>query len=99
MNLQHNISLKKFNTFGIDAAAKYFFEAKSEADIQNYLNEKKSNLLLVLGGGSNILFTKNFDGTVLKNNLKGIELIKEDTEHYYVKAGGGEVWHEFVLHC
>ena len=109
MNLQENISLKKFNTFGIEVSAKYFLEANSLSDIQNYLEEKNSSPLLVLGGGSNILFTKNFDGTVLKNNLKGIELIKpscanaaegnEDSESYFVKAGGGEVWHEFVLHC
>ncbi|MBI4931681.1 MAG: UDP-N-acetylmuramate dehydrogenase [Bacteroidetes bacterium] len=105
MNLQENISLKKFNTFGIDVSAKYFLEANSASDIQNFLDDKSSPLikgargLLVLGGGSNILFTKNFDGTVLKNNLKGIELLKEDSESYFVKAGGGEVWHEFVLHC
>jgi len=109
MNLQENVSLKKFNTFGIDASAKYFLEANSTSDIQNFLDDKKlspfpsgragDGHLLVLGGGSNILFTKNFDGTVLKNNIKGIELLKEDSENYFVKAGGGEVWHEFVLHC
>jgi len=101
MKIQENISLKKFNTFGIDVSAKYFIEADSAADIQNYLNDPKlsKHPLLVLGGGSNILFTNNFDGTVLKNNLKGIELIKEDSENYFVKAGGGGVWHEFVLHC
>lgn len=105
MNLLENISLRKYNTFGIDVSTKYFLEANSVSDIQNYLDDKTSPLikgvrgLLVLGGGSNILFTKNFDGVVLKNNLKGIELIKEDSENYFVKAGGGEVWHEFVLHC
>lgn len=105
MNHKENFSLRKYNTFGIDVSAKYFLEANSVSDIQNFLNDKSSPLikgdrgLLVLGGGSNILFTKNFDGVILKNNLKGIELIKEDSEHYYVKAGGGEVWHEFVLHC
>lgn len=99
MAIQENISLKQFNTFGIDVSAKCFLEANSVSDIQNYLGEKKQSPLLVLGGGSNILFTKNFDGTVLKNNLKGIELIAEDSESYYVRAGGGEVWHEFVLHC
>ncbi len=105
MTLQENISLKKFNTFGIDASAKYFLEANSVSDIQNLLDNKSSSpfrdgaRLLILGGGSNILFTKNFDGVVLKNNLKGIELLKEDSENYFVKVGGGEVWHEFVLHC
>ena len=54
---------------------------------------------LILGGGSNILFTKNFDGIVLKNEIKGIELVSEDDEHIYVKAGAGENWHQFVLYC
>ncbi|MBI3500201.1 MAG: UDP-N-acetylmuramate dehydrogenase [Bacteroidetes bacterium] len=99
MTIQENISLRKYNTFGIDVSAKYFLEANSVSDVQNYLDEKKSSPLLILGGGSNILFTKNFDGVVLKNNLKGIELLREDSENYFVKVGGGEVWHEFVLHC
>src|SRR5689334_12039386 len=55
--------------------------------------------LLILGGGSNILFTKDFDGWVLKNELHGIELVNEDLTHYYVKALAGENWHGFVMHC
>lgn len=97
--IQQNVSLKKYNTFSIDVYAKYFLEVNTVYDIQNYLSEKKYEPLLVLGGGSNILFTKNFDGTVLKNNIKEIQLIKEDAEHIYLKVGGGEVWHEFVLYC
>ena len=54
---------------------------------------------LILGGGSNILFTKNFDGLVLKNEIKGIKTIKEDEHHIYVQVGAGENWHQFVLHC
>lgn len=101
MKVQENISLKRFNTFGIDAYSKYFLEVNSISAIQQFLDDKKLNLLprLVLGGGSNVLFTGNFDGVVLKNGIKGIELLKEDEAHYYVKAGGGDVWHEFVLHC
>ncbi len=101
ISIQENIPLKKFNTFGIDVSSKYFLEINSTTDIQNFLSDKKfsSEEKLILGGGSNILFTKNFNGVVLKNNLKGIELLKEDSENYFVKAGGGEVWHEFVLHC
>ncbi|MBI4945827.1 MAG: UDP-N-acetylmuramate dehydrogenase [Bacteroidetes bacterium] len=106
MNLVENFSLKKLNTFGIDASAKYFLEANSISDIQNLLDHKKISPfrdgvspLLIMGGGSNILFTKNFDGLVLKNCITGIELIKEDSENYYVKAGAGVIWHEFVLHC
>lgn len=58
----------------------------------------KSNLLII-GGGSNILLTKDHDGFVLHNNLKGIELLNEDENYYYVRVASGEVWHEFVLHC
>lgn len=102
MQVVENISLKTFNTFGIDATAKYFIsfdtiEALREiAESDFYKNEYHN---LVLGGGSNILFTKNFDGIILKNDLKGIECIEEDDEYYYVKAAAGEGWHKFVLHC
>lgn len=54
---------------------------------------------MVLGGGSNILFTKNYDGLILKNEIKGIEIVKQDDEAVYVKAGAGENWHQFVLYC
>ncbi len=101
MNLLENYSLKKLNTFGIDASAKYFLEVNSVADVQAFLEDKKINteLRLILGGGSNMLFTKNFDGVVVKNCIKGIELLKEDSENYYVKAGAGESWHGFVMNC
>lgn len=101
MTLSENISLKKFNTFGIDATARYFIEAESVPAVHNFLDDGQLSpqLQLILGGGSNILLTKNVNGAVLKNNIKGIELLKEDSENYFVKAGGGEIWHEFVLHC
>jgi UDP-N-acetylmuramate dehydrogenase len=54
---------------------------------------------MILGGGSNILFTKNYNGLVIKNELSGINLIKEDEDYFYVKAAAGVVWHQFVLHC
>ncbi|MGZ4061205.1 MAG: FAD-binding protein, partial [Bacteroidia bacterium] len=99
MKILENHSLKKLNTFGIDASARYFTEFSSIEEIKEILSEPKfSNLnRLILGGGSNLLFTKNFDGIVLKNNLKGIELIKEDADFYYVRSAAGEVWHTFVL--
>jgi UDP-N-acetylmuramate dehydrogenase len=101
MRILENHSLKKLNTFGIDASARYFAEFSSVDEIREILSDpqfSKTNRL-VLGGGSNLLFTKNFDGIVLKNNLKGIELIKEDAEFYYIRSAAGEVWHEFVMHC
>ena len=105
MQIQSNISLKKFNTFGIDVLAKYFapFTTIDELDELLQFNQPQTinnkQQTLILGGGSNILFTKDFEGIVLKNELKGIELIKEDNEYVYVKVAAGENWHQFVLHC
>ncbi len=101
MILLDNISLKPFNTFHIDVSARYFCEFNSTEDVKQVLSEKKftDTPILVLGGGSNLLFTKNYDGLVLKNTLKGISLDKEDADYYYVKAGSGEVWNDFVMYC
>ncbi|MBL7893311.1 MAG: UDP-N-acetylmuramate dehydrogenase [Bacteroidia bacterium] len=101
MNILENISLKPYNTFHIDAAARYFCDFSSVDELKKVLSDKtfKDTPKLVIGGGSNMLLTKNYEGLVLRNNIKGIELIKEDKDHYYVKAGAGEVWHEFVTHC
>jgi UDP-N-acetylmuramate dehydrogenase len=101
MKVFENVSLKKLNTFGIDAAAKYFTALETLEEMKEILSDKRavSNNKLILGGGSNLLFTKDFDGMVLKNDLKGISLVREDENHYYIKAGGGEVWHSFVMHC
>lgn len=94
-------SLKKYNTFGIDVRAKYFSEFTSAENLQNLLQPTLNDQLptLILGGGSNILFTKNFNGIVLKNEIKGIDIIHEDEEYVYVRAGAGENWHQFVLYC
>lgn len=101
MIVQENYSLKKLNTFGIEASAKYFVECNTLNQFEETLSDSKflAEQKLILGGGSNLLFTKNFDGLVLKNNLKGIELVKEDADFYYVKSAAGEVWHQFVMHC
>ncbi len=101
MNILQNISLKQYNTFGIDASAQYFAPFSSIDEVQQLLGDKKFSSVpkFILGGGSNILLTKNVDGLVLKNELKGIELIKEDKRHIYVKAAAGENWNSFVMHC
>lgn len=101
MLIKENVSLKKLNTFGVDVTSKYFVEAFSIDEIKEIISLpvfQKSNKL-ILGGGSNLLFTKNFDGLVLKNSLKGIEIVNEDADSYYIKAAAGEIWHEFVMHC
>ena len=101
LEVQENISLRPYNTFGIDAKARYFSAFSSVEQLKETLNYKlpTSTLKLVLGAGSNILLTKDFDGFVLKNDIKGIEIIKEDTNHIYIKAGAGENWHQFVVYC
>ena len=95
-------SLKSLNTFGISVSAEWFAVCKSTEDFREALDEAKNNLksdVLILGGGSNILFTQNYCGLVLKNNIAGISLLREDDDFYYIKAGAGENWHAFVMHC
>lgn len=101
MNIRENVSLKKYNTFGIDAYTKYFIEIDSADTAAEFLDDKKYRPIprFILGGGSNVLFTKNIDGMVVKNSIRGIELLREDSEHLYLKAGAGESWHGFVMHC
>jgi UDP-N-acetylmuramate dehydrogenase len=99
LKLLQNISLKKYNTFGIDVSAKYFAAFSTIDELAALLDQAPGKQVLILGGGSNILFTKNVEGFVLKNELKGIQLIKEDAHYYYVKAAAGENWHGFVMHC
>lgn len=101
MQVQENISLKPYNTFAIDAKARYFLRFNSVEQLLDAtaLNHKRGVSNLILGGGSNILFTKDFDGLILKNEITGIKKIKEDQHYVYIKCGAGENWHQFVLHC
>lgn len=98
--LQEVVSLKPYNTFGIDATARYFGAFASLDELKGMLSFAGSKgPALVIGGGSNILLTGDVDGVVLHNKLSGIEVVSSDEEHIYVKAGAGESWHLFVLHC
>jgi UDP-N-acetylmuramate dehydrogenase len=105
MQILENFSLQPYNTFRIDAKARYFskfsnIQELSELLTNSHLTTHDSRLTpFILGGGSNVLFTKSYDGLVLKNEIKGIEIVKEDDDYVYVKAGAGESWHQFVLHC
>ena len=99
MQIQENISLKPYNTFGIDANARYFAGFSTIEELLQLLTFDVRLSTFILGGGSNILFTKDCDGIVLKNNIGGIEKINEDHEFIYVKAGAGVNWHQFVLYC
>jgi len=101
MAIQQNISLKPYNTFGIDAYARLFATFSSVPELETLLSQSPVNKtdLFILGGGSNILLTKDYDGLVLKNELKGIEVVNENDDHWFVRAEAGENWHQFVLYC
>ncbi len=101
MQILSGYSLKKYHTFGIDVFAQYFTEVNSIAEFKELQQNEvyKNNPLLILGGGSNLLFTKNYTGLVIKNNLKGMEVSKQDEDHVWLKVAAGENWHGFVLRC
>ena len=91
-------NLKPYNTFGMEVYAESFSTFSDVNSLKQLLSEiGKSQKVLVLGGGSNLLFTKDFDGLVLKNEIKGIEKLSETENEVIIKAGAGENWHEFVL--
>ncbi len=101
MNIQENISLKPFNTFGIDKKARYFVAAQNEKEIKSAI-QKAGELKIpavILGGGSNILLTKDLDAMVIKIEITGIEVLDENEDEVRIKVGAGENWHELVLHC
>jgi len=101
MKVVKNTSLKNLNTFGVDVKSKYFVEIHSEEELIQVLNsgEYSNHQKLILGSGSNILFTKDFDGLVIKNSIPGIELIGEDNNKVIVEAGAGVIWEELVQYC
>ncbi|MFL1013170.1 UDP-N-acetylmuramate dehydrogenase [Flavisericum labens] len=99
MQINQNISLKPFNTFGIDVLSKHFVSVQSIDELKVVLNLDNHSEKLILGGGSNMLLTKNFNGLVVHIDLKGIDIISENDEHVFVKARAGENWHEFVVWC
>lgn len=99
--IEKNVSLKPYNTFGLNAQAKLMARVNSIAALQEVLADDKLNSeeRFILGGGSNILLTKNVDGLIIKNEIDGIQVIEETSSHYLVKSGAGVVWHELVMHC
>lgn len=91
-----NISLKPYNTFSIDAIAREMYSFSEEKDLIELLEMHPNQPILILGGGSNLLITKPVDQVILKNEIKGIQVIDEDEESVRVKVGAGENWHQFV---
>ena len=98
---EQNKSLKKYNTFGLDVTADYFTSIHSIDDLIHVLQDKQFATMpkMFLGGGSNVLLTKDYRGLIIHNCLNGIEVVKRDDAFVYVKAASGEGWHDFVLYC
>lgn len=95
MDIIENQSLLRFNTFGVAVESRFFVEIKDVVDLQKVRDLPFPHLFL--GGGSNILFTKNFPGTVIHNGLKGVSVLEETVEFAVIEAMGGEDWHQFVI--
>jgi UDP-N-acetylmuramate dehydrogenase len=101
MQIRKNISLRPYNTFGINATARYLALFQTQEELEEIVasSHYRQYSRFILGGGSNILLTNNVDGLVMKNEIGGIEIEKEDDDHIFVKAGGGVNWHLLVMYC
>tara|TARA_R110002126_G_C10490123_1_gene503609 strand:+ start:24795 stop:25826 length:1032 start_codon:yes stop_codon:yes gene_type:complete len=97
MNIQRNISLKKYNTFGIAVVAKRFIAVDSVYQLQQILKVEKD--IFLISGGSNMLLTKDIEHLVVHIDIKGISIDREDENNIYLTVNAGENWHEFVLWC
>lgn len=97
MKLHTNFSLKKYNTFGIEAKAKQFISVHSVAELKTVLAENPTEKKFILGGGSNMLLTQDIEALVIHIDLKGKKIIDENEDFVWVESQAGENWHEFVL--
>jgi UDP-N-acetylmuramate dehydrogenase len=99
LEILENYPLKDLNTFGIAVHSRYFVSVSSISELKELLASDivKNHPLLTMGGGSNILFTDDFPGLIILNNIKGIEIIKESNDEVLVSSGGGEVWQDLVM--
>ena len=97
MQIESNFSLKKYNTFGIEAKAKQFVAVQTEDELKTILKNHESDTKFILGGGSNMLLTKDIDALVIHVDLKGKRIVNEDDDNVWVESKAGENWHEFVL--
>lgn len=101
IRIEENVNLRSYNTFGINANARYFCRISSKAQFQELLKSDtyKNERHLILGGGSNLLFTKDFEGLIIKVDLKGITIVEENDDYIQLEVSSGEVWHELVMYC
>lgn len=101
ITLLEHASLVRLNTFGVDVHARYFAEVADEAGLEELRKHPvlRDQQRLVLGGGSNILFTRDFDGLIIHNRMQGIWVVRQDDETVSVRAASGENWHSLVMYC
>ena len=101
INIEKNVSLLPYNTFGINVKARFFCKISTVPQLQELIKSSlyKKEPRLILGGGSNILFTKDFQGLVMHIGLKGIQTVRETDDRILIKVSAGESWHDFVMHC
>ena len=101
MTIQKNNSLKPFNTFGIDVKSSFFVEVFITEELKQLLVDDAFKLKpkIILGGGSNVLFTKDVEALVIQNQIKGIEIVRQLDEYVFIKAGAGEIWNDLVRYC
>ncbi|MGB1317940.1 MAG: UDP-N-acetylmuramate dehydrogenase [Flavobacteriales bacterium] len=99
--IEQNVSLQPYNTFGLSAKAKLMARVSDVASLQGVLVDSAvaKEERFILGGGSNILLTKDIDGLVIKNEIDGIQVLEETADSFLVKSGAGVVWHDLVMHC
>lgn len=99
MEVKENFSIKNLNTFAIDVKAKYFVEVGNQKELKEVLQRFKKENLFILGGGSNTLFVNDWDGLMLKINIKGKKVVKQENDFVFVECYAGEVWDDFVNWC
>lgn len=101
MILQQSVSLKPYNTFGIDAMCRHFIDLQQRDDVEKWtlLHQQSQAPFFILGGGSNVIFHSPIEKEVVKVSLKGVEKVNEDADFVWIKAAAGEVWSDFVNFC
>lgn len=101
LSVQEHVNIAGYNTMGIAAKARYFVSVKSVEELQQVLSDErfKSISTFMIGGGSNVLFIRDYDGLLIHIDIQGREIIKEDEQHIWLSVGAGENWHQLVQDC
>jgi UDP-N-acetylmuramate dehydrogenase len=101
MRIEQNYSLLKHNTFHLDVKTRWFVEYAGETDLHKLLQDEYflSQSFWHIGQGSNLLFLNDYDGVIVHSGIRGVEILKDDSDYVWVKAGAAEIWDDFVAYC